>query len=267
VTAPTPARSIVWIASYPKSGNTWLRFLACNLVFGAVDSAGRLAELAPDVHELSGTCEINSPRVLMKTHFPYSKRLPLEPRTAAAIYVVRHPADVMLSNFHYARRRGADSRDGGGVLERYIDRYIAARGDPHWIELGMGSWEENVRSWMSAARGFPIMRVRYEDLLADGLRLARSLCEFLGIARSGADIERATAGASFERLRDIEEADIRAQRVGIFYKPYLRPGIEAGVRFMRAGRSGEGSAALTAQQRERFDTAFGALQRELGYLT
>jgi hypothetical protein len=64
------SKSVVWIASYPKSGNTWLRFLACNLVFGPVDSAARLAQLAPDVHELNGACEIHSPRVLMKTHFP-----------------------------------------------------------------------------------------------------------------------------------------------------------------------------------------------------
>ena len=266
MTVPTSHKSVVWIASYPKSGNTWLRFLACNLVFGSVDSAAKLAELAPDVHELNGACEITSPRVLMKTHFPYSPRLPLAARTAAAIYVVRHPADVMLSNFHYSRRRCAAAGDDAAALERYVDSYIAARGDPRWLELGMGSWEENVRSWVSGAREFPIMRVRYEDLRADVLKLARSLCEFLGLVRTHEQIERAASGASFERLKDIEEADIRAQRVGIFFKPYLRPGIDAGVRFMRAGQSGEGARSLPAHQRERFAAAFGTLQRELGYL-
>jgi len=265
VTDSAPRKSVVWIASYPKSGNTWVRFLACNLVFGPVHSAAELARLVPDVHELTGACEIHGPRVLMKTHFPYSPRLPLATRTAAAVYIVRHPADVMLSNFHYARRRGAASWEQ--TFERYLESYIGARGDPRWLELGMGSWEENVRSWMSPERDFPIMRVRYEDLLDDGLKLARSLREFLGLARTDEQIGRAAAAASFERLREIEEADIRAQRVGIFYKPYLRPGIEAGVRFMRAGRSGEGARALSASQRERFDAAFGTLQRELGYLT
>ena len=262
-----PDKGVVWIASYPKSGNTWIRFLVCNLVFGPLDSAAQLAQLAPDVHELNGVCEIASPRVLMKTHFPYCARLPLASRTAAAIYVVRHPADVMLSNFHYARRRRALTPDDGTALERYIDGYIAARGDPRWLELGMGSWEENVRSWVSAGREFPLLRVRYEDLLADGPKAARGLCEFLGIARTDEEIERAAAAASFERLRDIEEEDIREQRVGIFYKPYLQGGIDAGVRFMRAGRSGEGARALTSAQRERFGSAFGALQRELGYVT
>lgn len=267
MSASSSQKSVVWIASYPKSGNTWLRFLACDLVFGPVDSAAELARLAPDVHELSGTCEIQSKRVLMKTHFPYSPRLPLAARTAAAIYVVRHPADVMLSNFHYARRRGAAATDDASALERYLESYIASRGDPRWLELGMGSWEENVRSWVSGERDFPLMRVRYEDLLADAPKLGRSLCEFLGLVRSPEQIERAVAAASFARLREIEEADIREQRVGIFFKPYLRPGIEAGVRFMRAGRSGEGARMLSAQQRERFDAAFGPLQRELGYLT
>lgn len=260
-----PRKDVVWIASYPKSCNTWIRFLVCNLVFGPLESAAQLARLAPDVHELQGVCEIASPRVLMKTHFPYCARLPLASRTAAAIYVVRHPADVMLSNFHYARRRRAAPHDDGPALGRYIDGYIAARGDPRWVELGMGSWEENVRSWVSAGREFPFMRVRYEDLLADGPRAARTLCEFLGIARTSEEIERAVAAASFGRLRQIEEEDIRVRRVGIFYKPYLQGGIDAGVRFMRAGRSGEGARVLTPAQRARFDSAFGALQGELGY--
>lgn len=259
-------KAVVWIASYPKSGNTWLRFLVCNLVFGPVDSAAQVERFAPDVHELTTLPEIVSPRVLMKTHFPYSARLPLATRTRAAIYIVRHPADVMLSNFHYARRRdGAVAAEDTAAFNRYLDSYIASRGDPRWVELGMGCWEANVRSWMGCERNFPVLRVRYEDLLADDLRVARSLCEFLGVTRTPEAIERAAAGASFERLREIEEADIHTQRVGIFYKPYLRAGIDAGVRFMRAGGSGAGARMLSASQLERFEAAFGSLQRELGY--
>ena len=75
----------------------------------------------------------------------------------------------------------------------------------------------------------------------------------------------AVAASSFERMREIEEADIRAQRVGIFYKPYLQQPIDAGLRFMRSGKSGEAARVLSPDQRRRFDDAFRSIGRELGY--
>src|ERR1700691_3950002 len=99
----------VWIASYPKSGNTWVRFLVSHLLFGPLDSAATLNRLVPDIHELGAAVEAPSTPVLMKTHFPYSPALPLAMQTAGAIYVVRDPADVMLSNYYYRKRSGAAS--------------------------------------------------------------------------------------------------------------------------------------------------------------
>jgi aryl sulfotransferase len=265
MTAPTQPRTIVWIASYPKSGNTWVRFLVCNLVFGPIDSAVTLSRLAPDLHELRAIPGPPAQPTLMKTHFPYTGNLPLAAHTAGAIYVVRDPADVMLSNFHYARRSGASAAEVTDALDRYVDSYLDARGDPRWLKLGMGSWEENVRSWIGNKRDFPVVCVRYEDLLTEGVKVAGILCKCLGITRSPEEIAKAVDGACFRRMREIEEADISAQRVGIFYKPYLREPIEAGLRFMRAGRSGESFHVLSEEQRRRVDAVFGSIRRELGY--
>jgi hypothetical protein len=260
-------RTIVWIASYPKSGNTWLRFLACNLIFGPQDSAAALNELAPDLHELRVIPEPPRQRLLMKTHFPYSVRLPLVDSTAAALQVVRHPADVMLSNFHYSRRSGAHANAQQAELDAYVERFIAEGGDPRWTKLGMGTWEENVRSWSSGPPPFPVLRLRYEDLLADTLGAAQTLCNFLGLERSAAQVSAAVDGASFANMRRIEEADVRAQRVGIFYKPYLRDSIDSGLRFMRSGKSGEAARTLSPDQRLRMERVLGAQMRELGYPT
>jgi hypothetical protein len=256
---------IVWIASYPKSGNTWLRFLACNLVFGEVDSAATLSRLAPDLHEQDSRFEPPAQVLLMKTHFPYSSGLRFAGLTAAAIYVLRDPADVMLSNFHYGMRSGAMAGDAAVLFERYVDAFIEARGDPRWIKLGMGSWEDNVRSWLRPGQAFPMLRLRYEDLLTDGMTVAGHLCRCLGITRSAEQQRMALDAASFERMRKIEEADIRARRVGIFYKPYLQQPIDAGLRFMRSGGSGAGDRALSDGQRRRFNEAFGRMRQELGY--
>jgi hypothetical protein len=91
------------------------------------------------------------------------------------------------------------------------------------------------------------------------------VCEFLRLERTADEITRAVTGASFDRLREIEERDIRDAHVGIFYKPYLRPSIDAGLRFMRAGKAGEAMRALTGEQQQRVAAAFGPLMGELGY--
>jgi hypothetical protein len=264
---PPARKQIIWIASYPKSGNTWVRFLLCNLVFGAVESAADLNRMAPDLHELRDPSALPDQPLFLKTHFPFSPALPLAEHTAGAIYVVRNPADVMMSNFHYARRSGAAAADAHdpGELDRYVERFIQAGGDPRWIELGMAGWEQNVRSWIGTRHSFPVLRLRYEDILADAAQAARQLCTFLGLTRSEQELAQAVAGASFERMRAIEEADIRAQRVGIFYKPYLQEPISAGLRFMRSGRTGEAAMALSADQRARLDATVGVTARALGY--
>jgi uncharacterized membrane protein len=66
-------------------------------------------------------------------------------------------------------------------------------------------------------------------------------------------------------MRQIEETDIGGRRVGIFYKPYLQQPIDAGLRFMRSGKSGEAARVLSPDQRRRFDDAFRSIGRELGY--
>jgi aryl sulfotransferase len=265
------AKPVIWIASYPKSGNTWVRFLACNLAYGLQDSAARLTHLAPDIHELSAIPSAPTALTFVKTHFPFSSALPLAANTAAAIYVVRDPADVMLSNFHYHQRSGMGQHSGTGIepsahaLGQYVDQYLAARGDPRWIHAQMGTWDDHVRSWLDGSQSFPVLALRYEDLLADGLGGAQKLCTFLGLSRTAHEIEQAVAGASFRRMQEIEEADIRTQSVGIFYKPYLQSAIGDGRRFMRSGTAGEAARVLTPEQRQRVVTVFGPLTRELGY--
>jgi hypothetical protein len=110
-----------------------------------------------------------------------------------------------------------------------------------------------------------VLPVRYEDLLADTHAGARQICSFLGLERSDAEIQSAVSNASFDRMRQIEEADIRARNVGIFYKPYLQQSIDAGLRFMRAGKAGEAAQVLTPDQRQRTLNTFGAVMHHLGY--
>jgi hypothetical protein len=243
-----------------------VRFLVCNLAFGPQESAAALNLLAPDIHELSVPPEPPTAPVFLKTHFPFSSAVPLAQYTAGALYIVRDPADVMLSNFHYSRRSAGAGPEREVALQEYVDRYLEGRGDPHWASLGMGTWDEHIRSWLGVQHPFPVLPIRYEDLLANAVLGAQRICAFLGLQRAPHELEAALAGASFQRMKEIEEADIRARKIGIFYKPYLQQSIGSGLRFMRSGTAGEAARTLTPEQRERLLGVFGPMMRELGYL-
>lgn len=257
-------RNIVWIASYPKSGNTWVRFVACNLLFGRQDTAQSLNSLAPDIHE-TGADKIAAHSGLVKTHFLYSAAMPMASRTAAAIYVVRQPADVIVSNFHYAHRSTGAGVASRSEFDRYVDTFIQCRGDPRWAQHGMGGWEEHVRSWLGVRHPFPVLCIRYEDLSASPMKTCGALAKLLRPGSSQMEIEQAVANASFDRMRELEAADIRERRVGIFYKPYLQAAIDAGRRFMRSGAVGDGSRLLAPDQQARLTAAFERILAELGY--
>jgi aryl sulfotransferase len=258
-------RDIVWIASYPKSGNTWVRFMLCSLLYGRIESAAALNQLAPDIHESSGTLATRAATgLLVKAHYVWSPAMPLAARSSAAIYVLRDPADVFASNYHYYLRR-TDSAASPTVLAHYLEQYLRHRGDPHWRERGMGSWDENVRSWLGPGVAFPVVCVRYEDLSANPQAVCAQLAQLLKPGCTAEDIARAVADASFERMREVEAADIEARRVGIFYKPYLQSSIDAGARFMRRGAAGEAAGLLTGEQQARLLAVFQPLVGQLGY--
>jgi hypothetical protein len=257
-------RNIVWIASYPKSGNTWARFLACNLIFGRQESAAALSILAPDVHESGALIASSTAGLLAKTHFAFSSRMPFNNRTAAAVYLVREPADVLISNYHYSRRGGEES-DTQKAFDDYVETFIRSRGDPRWIEFGMGSWEDNVRSWLDPRHPFPVLRLRYEDLVCDPIRCCESLARLIRPNSSPDEIRQAVSSSSFQRMREVEESDIREKRPGIFYKPYLQQSIDSGLRFMRSGVAGQGVTRLSPEQRARLRTTFQPLLAKLGY--
>src|SRR5580700_7359176 len=201
----------IFLVSYPKSGNTWTRFLLGNLMnpdegitFANVESK------VPDIYAKSRKALKNlpPPRVI-KSHECF------DPRYRRVIYIVRDPRDVALSAYHFDRK-GKNIPDGFPmdtyVTTRFMktDGYFGTWGEHagSWLVnsknvfqisrlkdgfLGtVGSWGENVMSWLGARghdRGF--LLIRYEDLLEDTPREMTRIAEFLGLQASGERIARA----------------------------------------------------------------------------
>jgi hypothetical protein len=263
---------IVWIASYPKSGNTWVRFLLANLLLGKVENSAQVARQIPDIHDgIAGSHLFGKQTTLIKTHWKFWTGLPLREDTIGVVYLLRNPIDVLESNQNYALqrsgnlRREATAAEIAKLADQLVDDYITHGGHPRFRAFGIGSWEENVRSWTFPGIAYPRLIVKYEDLKADPAAWLEKLCRFLQLERNDEQIRKAVDGASRDAMRRLEESEIAARTDGIFYQSRNDPGIAAGHRFVGRSASGVSLFKLTEDQRRRAEQRFLPLMREFGY--
>lgn len=280
-------RPLIWLASYPKSGNTWLRlllraidaesdaswqelqfrgdeviassrelvqratgFIASELVPDDADSLRSLA-----YRRLAATA---TQKVFIKAHDRYDSAaigaidFPQE-LTAAIIYLVRNPLDVVPSFSHHlgisidqciALLENEDAALGGG-----------RNGDPEQFRQQLGSWSQHVHGW-TTPQSSSLTVVRYEDLMRD---TAAVLDRVLGsIGRAGlptSRLEEAVSRCRFERLQANERREGFGDR-----SPAGRP-------FFRSGRIGEWREVLTPDQVQRILRKHGPVMRSMGYDT
>lgn len=272
-----------WIASYPKSGNTWLRLALLSLCSGGgpvslshVSFAPMASARAPfdaaldvDSNELT-EAEVTALRPLLyaleakaadapllrKVHDSWVYTTSGEPLfppalTAATLYLVRDPRDVAASFAHH--------------LDRSVDHAIGVMADPDTafgrhtklpegqLPQPIGTWSGNVTSWLDAP-GMPAPLVlRYEDMLdAPQVMLTRA-AEHLGWAADPIAVARAVAATRFDVLH-AEEA-----RTGFIEKP---PKAKS---FFRRGEAGAWRDTLTANQAARIVKDHGPVMERLGY--
>jgi hypothetical protein len=254
--------NIVWLASYPKSGNTWLRAFIANLIadraaplplaelpkYGALEAdpemysraAGRpsieldfdqLCALRPAVHQAIAAA---APRTeFVKTHSMTGvlEGVPLHtPQvTAGAIYVVRNPLDAAISMAHHF----AISNDA--AIEFLGNERSATENSALFVTEFLGSWSQHVKSWadLESAR---ILVLRYEDLLEKPAKAFSKVARLIGLGNDRNRIERAIRHASFAALSAMERRD------GFVEVPIK------GKHFFRAGRANQWRDLLTRDQ-------------------
>lgn len=254
--------ALVWLASYPKSGNTWIRHFLHSLIrspdrsisinemneLTAGDSAWPWYKdlLGKPIEECSNE-EIAAVRpqavkniadaaegiVFVKTHNAMVKHLGTNTIemsvTAGAIYIVRNPLDVAIS---YAHFRGKPIDD---TIERMnMDAALAPTTDKQVYQY-FGSWSEHVHSWTRRPiRQLHVMR--YEDMLHKPLATFGRLAEFLRLPVTRDKLEAAIKASSFDNLKAQEE------EAGFKERP------ETTERFFRAGRADQWREVLTKAQ-------------------
>src|SRR5437016_1515062 len=133
----------VFLVSFPKSGNTWTRFLLANLVYPEQPATfANIHRLIPDPSATSKKDfdRLRRPRII-KSHECF------DPRYPRVIYIVRDPRDVAVSQYHYHRK--LKKIDDEYAIEKFVTRFLAGETCPH------GSWGQNVATWLATREGDP----------------------------------------------------------------------------------------------------------------
>jgi len=274
---------IVWLASFPKSGNTWFRVFLANLTAGEagpadindLDERGGIASdrqaleaatlldsgllSADDVERLRPqvyarlAAEMTAERWI-KVHDAWTHNADGEPvmgRAArAAIYLARDPRDVAVSLAHH------NNISLDGAIELMAGPRSALcrgrRGQPPQLRQRLLSWSAHVESWLGQS-DTPVHLVRYEDLRADPTAAFTAALRFAARAASEVEIARAIRHSDFGEMQ-------RQEAVRGFVERTSRT-----APFFRAGEVGGWQDALNADQVSRVEAAHGGAMTRLGY--
>lgn len=275
---------IILLASYPKSGNTWLRAMisslrhegetidinrleipnaadrvACDNFLGLHSADLNFDELAwarPKLYEFAarddGWCKI------LKVHdacLPPKRNTPppfSSKGVGAALYIVRDPRDVAVSFSHH--------------LGISIDKTIEVMARPGYtlapqlralnaqLPQLLSTWSAHVLSWLNCT-SFPVHLMRYEDMLADPMSIFGDAFRFIGLNAPRALMQRALAVTSFQSLKGQEETN------GFKECPPRND------RFFRRGIANGWQDTLTQRQADQVVSDHSNVMQLLGYLS
>lgn len=255
---------IIWLASYPRSGNTWMRTLLYAYFHGKPESSKDVGRRFPDLH-VEGQFDPAAPgRQIVKTHLPFGPSHAHIDRTAGAIVMLRHPKDVLLSSLDFHHVLGTKTNAGGLDADRFADVFIEQGGDPIWIHNGFGTWTQFYDSWTQNPTT-PRLVLKYEEMRADAVPGLRRAIEFLGEPVDEPRLESAAKAASFDNMRAMEIREkAKAPSKNVFFGG-SQANLRKGELFMRKGRVGASLDDIRPGLDEAFERAFGPALRRHGY--
>lgn len=241
-------RDDTFLVSYPRSGNTWTRFLVGNLMHpNEPVNFATIETLIPDAEAQSSRYlkRMSSPRFI-KSHQYFDHRYP------KVLYIVRDPRDVVLSYYDFSRKYR--QIDDDYPLQAYVSDFVNAR----LSSASWGTWGENVGTWIAARQGRPgFMLVRYEDLKTNAAAELARMAGFLDLEPSPELIARALQQSSAEEMRKMEKTQSN-DWVATKDK-------RTDVPFVGAAQAGKWRAKLPPSAIAEVEAAWGSLMVSLGY--
>lgn len=237
----------LFIVSYPRSGNTWMRFLVGNLIDAENPvSFANIERRVPDIHQSDDQhlLQLPRPRVL-KSHEYF------DPQYRRVINIVRDPRDVAVSYYHYQIK--IRRIDEGYPINEFVSRFVAGEVDR------FGSWGEHVGSWLGARQGSAGFHLlRYEDLLEEPVGQLERIAAFLSIDCTAEHLNHVVRLSSADRMRQLERSQTQS------WEPMKKSRTDKP--FVRSASAGQWSALLSPSAAQAIEDAWQTQMELLGYL-
>lgn len=271
--------SIVWLASYPKSGNTWTRVFLANYLFntnkplsinevhrlGMGDSVVKSYEkiLGKKLQRgdfgysmpyraklMRGIVANNADVNFVKTHnfnnFVFGVKLIPEQFTKSAVYIMRNPLDMVIS---YAKHYNLSVEDAANAIGTPGN---ASPGSDDVTEQFYGTWSEHVKSW-TRKQDYPVCVLRYEDILEDPHKEFSKVLDLIGVPIDQDRLNRAIQFSSFDELSKQET------EAGFIERPEHSP------KFFGKGQSGHWRDELSPDVVKRIRSDHKTIMKKYGY--
>lgn len=231
----------VFLASYPRSGNTWMRFLLSEVLTQTEADFRDVGFAVADIrYYKKGSRLLGSGRIV-KTHEPYRREY------KKAIYFVRDPRDVAISYYEFDQCEES--------LDDFVQSFVDGKAN------AFGPWCRHVSGWLHSPLVDlgNLLVIRYEDMRVDTEETLSHALKFLGVSATEEIIRRAIANNALQRMRAKEDR-ARATGIGFCGEP-----IQSRGRRIRNGSIGEWRERLTQAQARIIEDHAGDLLTRLGY--
>ncbi len=281
---------IFWIASYPKSGNTWLRALLSSYYYSEdgifnENLLQNIAQFPEKIHFsdfnydrkiVTDTSKLwikaqekinrNNKLNYFKTHNILgsinNSNFTNKKNTAGAIYIVRDPRNVLTSIQNHYELSKDEALKFMLSEKKYIHNYHVK--DDFSDFQFISSWEKNYKSWINQ-KIFPVKLIRYEDLAIKTLEIFIEIIEFITtIAKEKNVLNKFKAHncvetTNFENMKNLEKNNG-------FIESVLSKNDSQKIPFFHLGPKNDWKSMFDKNYQEKLNIVFKNNLKELGYL-
>ena len=204
------------ITSYPKSGNTWMRYIIYELFFNPKnhenDNSLNIKKFIPDLHKIQLKNnqlildeDLKNKKIFIKSHFTFDqmKNFPMD----KIILIVRNPLDVFVSLYNYY---GLDDKN----KDRYVDEFAQNHTLPGLNKFDYPSWSEHLIKWLDSKLN--ICLIKYNSLIDDFDNEISKLSDFLNLSLDQKKLKLLKINTSFSKLKSIEKKEKETKSEGFF---------------------------------------------------
>ncbi len=275
---------IVWLASYPKSGNTWVRLFLDNLLspnkdfdindnvigqFPIRSNFLNLSENINDQDEFAKYCieaqqklNLDNKQKILKTHNAFwnwgggKYTFTNEKNTLGVIYIVRDPRNIITSVLNYFHKKNYYE-----ALEFMKEnKVLGGNEDEIGLPTIIGSWSNHYKSWKKFKKNFLI--IKYENLLENPLEEFSKITNYLknisDFKFENNNILKAIEECSFDNMSKQED------RFG--FNDNSKRNKKLNKKFFNLGPSNKWQDILDKEIQEEIEKVFNSEMKELGYL-